>query len=83
MDTKVGKEGWNELGNWDGHIYITMYDSVAQGTLPNALWWIESYVYIYPQEENWKRSGYVYTYDSFTLLYNKILIQHCKASISQ
>ena len=25
MYTSGGNEGWNELGEWDGHLYITMY----------------------------------------------------------
>ena len=25
MDTKEGKEGWDELGNWDWHLYTTIY----------------------------------------------------------
>ena len=44
-DTKVG--GWDELGDWDWHIYTIMYKidklmrtcCIAQGTQLNALWW--------------------------------------------
>ena len=25
MDTKRGREGWDELGDWDWNIYTTMY----------------------------------------------------------
>ena len=25
VDTKEGKDEWNELGDWDWHIYTTLY----------------------------------------------------------
>jgi len=25
MDAKEGKGGWDELGDWDGHLYTIMY----------------------------------------------------------
>ena len=46
MDTKAGKGGWDESGDWDWHIYNAMYKidlmrtySIAQRTPLSALWW--------------------------------------------
>ena len=46
MDTK-GDRGWDELGDWDWHVYTTIHEidnewapnCVAQGTLLSAVWW--------------------------------------------
>ena len=48
MDIKIpaGEEMWDEIGDWDWHIYTTMYKikklirtyCIAQGTLLSAMW---------------------------------------------
>ena len=71
VDTKGEGGGWNELGDWDSHIFthtriymkqvtIGTY-CIAQGTLLSALWWSK-------WEGNPKKRGYVYTKASQVVL---------------
>ena len=71
-NTKVGKVGWDELGDWDSHIYTTIVKSItnenlciAQGTpLLNAPWFPE-------WEGNPKERGYMYMCSWFNLMYSR------------
>ena len=72
----VRTEGWDELGDWDRHIHTTdVVDKQilelmrtyckAQGTRLNTLWRPEG-------EGNLKKTGSMYAWSWFTLLYSRI-----------
>ena len=84
MDTKGGKVGWDELGNWDSHIYTTIVKSMTNENLLHSTRnsTTQCSVVSWMRRKSKREGIYAYVWLIHFDVQKKIA-QHCKATVLQ